>query len=266
MIKRTETELAEAYEEQRAALADAQDEIKTMQRHRVDLLRTTGRPEDVVSLDAEIKLENIKIEIANARMVPLKNHLDMVRQEAAKWAGVDMPSSDELDKLLEIVTAARPDLNLSREQGRFDISVRNHREEFRQAFYAIGRMGRLAEPDAGRYFSSIFDDANSILRARRIKEIEGDAFQAAALAWGDVVWRAADRAMGQSFEIGLARLNQGTPAVPRWRDILAGATNLQPPLPPRAARASSSTYPEPRVRIRYPDGREVDPAAPLGVR
>jgi hypothetical protein len=270
MTERTESELSEAYEKERATLADAQDELKAMQKHRIAILRTTGTPEDVLSLDDEIRLEGIKIEIANARMAPLKNELDIVRIERAKWTGVDMPSADELDKLLAIVTAARPDLNLAREQGRFDISERDHRAEFRRAFYAIGRMGRLAEPDAGRYFSSIFDDANSILRGRRLEEIEGDAFQSAALAWGDVVWRAADRDMGQSFEIGLARLNQGSPAVPRWRDILAGATNLQPPLPPRGMRASSSTYPSRPVRIYQEDAdgvtRESPPIAPLLVQ
>jgi hypothetical protein len=265
MNERTESEISEAYESERTALADAQKEIKAMQRHRLDLLET-GTPEDVLALDDEIRLEGIKTEIATARMVPLKNHLDAVRSERAKWIGVDMPSADELDKLLAIVAAARPDLKLAREQGRFDIAVRDHRAEFRRAFYAIGRMGRLGEPDAGRYFSSIFDDANSILRARRLGEIEGDAFQAAALAWGDVVWRAADRAMWQSFEIGLARLNQGSPAVPRWREILTGKANLLAPLPPRGQGASPSSYPTPRVRIRYGDGREVDPAAPLQVQ
>jgi hypothetical protein len=142
--------------------------------------------------------------------------------------------------------------------GRFDISSRNHRAEFRAAFYAVGRLGRLAEPDAGRYFSSVVDDANSILRARRLGEVEGDALHAAALAWGDIAWRAADKAIGQSFEVSIARLNTGSPAVPRWRDILAGKANILAPLPPRGMHASSSTYPVPRVRITYRDGQEVD--------
>jgi hypothetical protein len=158
--------------------------------------------------------------------------------------------------LLAIVSAAYPDLKLAREQGRFDISSRNHRAEFRTAFYAVGRLVRLSEPDAGRYSSSILDDANSVLRAHRLQEIEGDALHAAALAWGDVVWRAADRAMGQSFEIGISRLNQGSPARPVWRDLLSGNANLVAPLPPRGMRASYSSYPTPRVRITYPDSSE----------
>jgi hypothetical protein len=253
--QRTESEIFDAYESERAALANAKDEIQAMEQHRGTLLKT-GTPEDVLALDAEIRLEGIKIEIASARMKPLKFDLDMATRERAKWSGVDMPSDDELDKLLSIVTAAYPDLKLAREQGRFDIAMRDHRDEFRRAFFAVGRLGRLSEPDAGRYFSSVVDDANSVLRAHRLQEIEGDALHAAALAWGDVVWRAADRAMGQSVEIGISRLNQGSPARPVWRDILAGKANLVAPLPPRGMHASSSTYPVPRVRITYPNSHE----------
>src|ERR1700678_550446 len=108
MIERTETELAEAYESERAALANAQDEIKAMQEHRLTLLKT-GSPEDVLSLDDEIRLEDLKIEIATARMSPLKIELEVARHKRARWVGVDMPSDDELDKLYKIVTAAHPD-------------------------------------------------------------------------------------------------------------------------------------------------------------
>ncbi len=62
--------------------------------------------------------------------------------------------------------------------------------------------------------------------------------------------------MGQSFEIGIARLNQGWPARPAWRDLLAGKANLLAPLPPRGMHVSSSSYPLPRVRITYPDSQE----------
>ena len=251
MDELTETELAKAYEEQRAALADSQEEIKAMREHRLSLLQT-GTPEDVLSLDDEIRLESVKIEISTARIAPLKNYLARAREEREKWTGVDMPTAAELDRLLAIVSAAHPSLALEKKQRRFDIALRNHRDEFKRAFYAVGRMGRLSEPDADRYVSSVFDDANSILKTRRLQEIEGDAFHAAALAWGDVVWRATDRAMGQSFEIGIARLNQGWPARPAWRDLLAGKANLLAPLPPRGMHVSSSSYPLPRVRITYP--------------
>ena len=63
--------------------------------------------------------------------------------------------------------------------------------------------------------------------------------------------------MGQQLELGLAKLNQGAPAVAKWRDILARKANLLAPLPPRGTHASSSTYPLPRVTVRYLDGQEV---------
>ena len=264
MTERTESELAEAYEKESAALADAQGEIKEMQEHRLTLLRTTGTPEDVVSLDDEIRLESIKIEIASARVAPLKSELDMIRRERAKWSAVDMPTDDELDKLYKIVTAAHPDLNLAREQGRFDISARNHMAEFKAAFFGVGRLGRLSEPDSSRYFHAIVGNVNDILQGRRLAEVDGDAVMCAVLAWGDVVHRPADAALGQMVGVGLARIGQGTPARPMWRTILGGEANLLPSLQPRNARASSSLYPEPRVRIRYGNGREVDPAAPMG--
>jgi hypothetical protein len=271
MTERTEPELSEAYEKERSALVGAQDELKAMQKRRVTLLRTAGTPEDVLSLDDETRLESIKIEIASARMAPLKNELDMVRQEAAKWAGVDMPSVDELDKLLAIVTAARPDLNLAREQGRFDISERDHRAEFRRAFYAIGRMGRLNEPDGDRYFHAVVDDVNRVLNARRLGDVGGDAVMCALLAWGDVPHRPADAAaFGQLTEVAIAKINQGTPAVAKWRKILSGEANLVAPLPPRGMRASSSTYPSRPVRIYQEDAdgvmRESPPIAPLLVQ
>ena len=108
-----------------------------MQKHRLTLLRMAGTPEDVLSLDSEIRLEGIKIEIASARLAPLKNELDMVRQQAAKWAGVDMPSADELDSLYKIVIAAHPGLNLERKTTRFEYE-RNHQDEFKRAFFAVG--------------------------------------------------------------------------------------------------------------------------------
>ncbi len=240
---------------ERAALGNAKAEIARLQEFRPTLLQA-ATVDEIIEIDDEIRRHTIAAEIAAARMKPLKFDLDLVQRERAKWIAVDMPSADELDRLLAIVTAAYPDLKLAREQGRFEISLRDHRDEFRRAFFAVGRMGRIAEPDAGRYFSSVLDDANSILRAHRIKEVEGDALHAAALAWGDVMWRATDRAMGQSFEIGIARLNQGTPARPVWRDLLSGKANLVAPLPPRGMRASSSSYPTPRVRITYPDSQE----------
>jgi hypothetical protein len=262
MIERTESEIAEALEKERSALAAAKAEIARLQELRPRLLKTET-VDEIIELDDEIRRETIAAEIAAARMAPLKIELEMVQHERAKWSGVEMPSAGELDRLLAIVTAAYPELKLAREQGRFDTSLRDHRYEFRAAFYAVGRLGRLAEPDAGRYFSSVVDDANSILRGRHIKEVDGDAVMCAVLAWGDAQHRPADAAFGQMTEVAIAKIHQGTPARPVWRDLLAGKANLLAPLPPRNTHASSSSYPEPRVRIRYGDGREVDPSKNL---
>jgi hypothetical protein len=91
----------------------------------------------------------------------------------------------------------------------------------------------------------------------------------AILAWGDVQHRAADAAFGQLTEVAIAKINQGTPARARWREVLNGAP-LQPPLPPRGMRASSSTYPSRPVRIleQGADGQmhETGPIAPLWVQ
>jgi hypothetical protein len=265
MTERTESEIFEAYEAERSALADAKDEIQAMEQHRLTLLKT-GTPEDVLSLDAEIRLEGIKIEIANARMKPLKVELDHVRCENAKWSGVDMPTADELDSLYRIVVAAHPGLNLERKTTRFEYE-RNHLDEFKRAFFAVGRMGRLSEPSDDRYFHAVVDDINRVLSARRLSDVGGDAVMCAILAWADVQHRPSDAAFGQLTEAAIAKINQGTPAVARWREILSGQANLLAPLPPRNAHASATTYPTPRVRITYSDtGKEVDPIAPLWVQ
>jgi hypothetical protein len=256
MTERTEAEIFEAYESERVALANAKAEIARLQGFRPTLLQT-ATVDEIIEIDDEIRLQTIAAEIAAARMKPLKFDLDMATRERAKWVGVDMPTDDELDKLLSIVTAAYPDLKLAREQGRFDIATRDHRDEFRRAFFAVGRMGRIAEPSPDRYFSAIVDDVNRVLNAHRHKAVEGDAAMCAILAWGDVAHRPADAAFGQLAEVALARINQGSPARPAaWRDLLSGKANLVAPLPPRGMHASSSTYPVPRVRITYPDSQE----------
>jgi hypothetical protein len=242
----------------RTAKANAVAEVKRLQDRRKKLLLTAS-VDEIIELDAEVRRQEIAGEIADAKSDALKEGLYWAREEAKRYAGVDMPSDAELERLLSIVTDAV-------DMPRLDNPTPEILGEFRRGFYAVGRLGRLPEPNADRYFVSSLDDANEILRAQRLRGIEGDVLLASALAWGDCVWRAVDRDIGQSQEIGLARLNQGAPARPVWREILAGRADVLPPLPPRNMHASSSSYPEPRMRIRYGDGREVDPAAPLGVR
>jgi hypothetical protein len=102
------------------------------------------------------------------------------------------------------------------------------------------------------------------LSAHRHKAVEGDAAMCAILAWGDVAHRPADAAFGQLTEVALARINQGSPSRPVWRDILAGQANLLAPLPPRGMRSSSASYPTRPVKF-YEEGadgqmHESDPA------
>jgi hypothetical protein len=237
----------------RNAKANATAEVERLRDRRKRLL-VGGDIDEILALDDEIRRQEISGEVADARARELLGPIYFSREELKRWAGVNMPTDDELDQLLAIVIAAHPE------------EFRNAPKEFKRAFYAVGRLGRLNEPSTDRYFVSSIDDANEILREHRLQGIEGDMLLAAVIAWGDISWRAPDKNMGAQLEISLAKRFSGSPAKPKWRDLLTGKASLVAPLPPRAARASSSTYPEPRVRIRYPDGREVDPAAPLGVR
>ena len=163
-----------------------------------------------------------------------------------------MPSDAELGKLLDIVAGAYP--------GEF----RHDLEEFRRAFFACGRLGRLPEPSTDRYFVSSLDDANEILRARRLGSIDGGMLFAAAIAWGDVSFRGCRQGPGQSLEVSLARPNTGSPAVPRWREILKGVP-LQAPLPPRGMRGASYATPNVKIYRESADGamREADPTRNL---
>ena len=96
MIERTESEIAEAYEKERTALAAAKAEIARLQELRPRLLKTET-VDEIIELDDEIRRETIAAEIAAARMAPLKIELEMVQHERAKWSGVEMPSAGELD-------------------------------------------------------------------------------------------------------------------------------------------------------------------------
>jgi hypothetical protein len=228
----------------RAAKANAVAELERLQDRRKRLL-LTATIKQILEIDDEIRRQGITGEMAAAKADALRGPIHQARFLARQYAGVTMPTDDELERLLEIVTEAHP--------GQF----RNNMTEFKNAFFAVGRLGRLSEPSNDRYFVSIVDDANEILRAHRLQNIEGDMLLAAAIAWGDILWRAPDKATGGQLEISLAKLNSGSPAKTKWREILACKANLVAPLPPRDMRASSSsTYPVPRVRITYPDSPE----------
>ena len=236
----------------RNAKANATAEVEKLRDCRKRLL-LSGNIDEIIGLDDEIRRQTIMGEISDAKSLELRGPIYWAREELKRWAGVDLPSDAELARLLDIVRATHPEF-------RRDLPA------FKLAMLGVGRLGRLSEPTNDRYVVSMLDDVNEILRGRRLSSIDGNMFLAAVIGWGDVLWRDGDDALGQQLELGLTKPNQGAPAKSRFRDILSGKANLLPSLPPRNMRASSSSYPEPRVRIRYGDGREVDPAAPLGVQ
>ena len=245
----------------RAAKANAGAEVARLQEHRQRLL-LTSTVDAIISLDDEIRRQQIAAEVATAKADDLRGPIHQARFIAQKYSGADMPTDDELERLYAIVVAKHPWLNLEREAKRTEHGDRDFMGEFRNALYAIARM-RRSEPGGDRYWASMVDDANGVLRSHRLGEVEGDALLCAAIAHGDVAWRRADASLGQLLEVGLAPLHQGKPAASRWRQILNGEP-LLPPMSPRGMRNPESSYPAPRVRITYPDsGREVDPAAPL---
>jgi hypothetical protein len=235
-----------------AAKANAGEEIARLGKHRQHMLLSES-VDAIMALDTEIVRQQIASEIAAAKANALRGPLHYARIEAQRFLGVDMPNDAELERLYEIVVKNHPWLNLERPATRrSDIGDRPFMAEFRNALFVAALRGRLAEPSDDRYWASMVDDANATLRAHRLSGVEGDALLAACLAIGDVHWRRADPALGQLLEVGLARPNQGTPARPRWREILSGAA-LLPPLSPRRQHSSSSTYSIPRVSIRYLD-------------
>ena len=128
--------------------------------------------DEILSLDGEICRQEIAGEIAQAKGDALRGDLHFAREEVKRWAGVIMPSDAELADLFDIVSAAHPD------EFRYDL------QEFKRAMLAVGRLGRLKEPSNDRYVSSMLDDANEILRARRLQSINGDMLLAAAIASG----------------------------------------------------------------------------------
>jgi hypothetical protein len=236
-------ELEDVLTFERAKLASAEKAIGELKdrRHRMLL---EGDCDAVADLDNTIKSRSLTVESAAARISALQGPLHGAREHAKRWASdFVMPTDDELAALLKITAAARP--------GEF----RDDLQAFKRAFLAVGRLGRSSEPNADRFWESSFDDANAILRGRRLGEIDASMFIAACLAWGDVQWRAADKKAGQLMELSLAKLDTGTRATPIWKDIIAGRANVRAPLPPRGGEATSSNYPTPKVKI-YQEGAD----------
>jgi hypothetical protein len=147
----------------RTATDSAVAEVTRLQEHRKRLLLTAS-VDEILKIDGEIRRQEIAGEIADAKAFELRTPIYAARIEATRWAGVVMPTDSELDKLYEIVIATRPDLKLERETTRFEYE-RDHRDEFKRAFFAVGRLGRLTEPSPDRHFHAVVDDANRVLSA-----------------------------------------------------------------------------------------------------
>jgi hypothetical protein len=139
--------------------------------------------------------------------------------------GFSPPSGDEAAKLMRIVDAARPELTLLKS---VELS------EFRYAMRASGLMFRRETPDTSHAFSFFIDSANAMLTERwGAPGVSGTALLGAIWAHADVVWRRADRSIGQLLEVGLD-LHVGRQCENRWRDLIEGKANL---LAPVAARS-----------------------------
>ena len=229
----TEQQLRQAVANARADIAAAPRVREAILERRTAML-LTATVDEILSVADELRVLDVKVEIARAKATAFGQELAHIDRERARWSGVDMPSDQELDQLLALVVAAYPSLSLNREQSKFDVGVRNPGREFKLAFFAVGRMGRLAQPRTDRYFSSIVDDMNGLLRAHGLGDIAGNSALAAIVAWNDVPFRLADQKRGQQLEVGLAR-NSGTPCSSEgWRGLLRGKP-LRKALPPRMA-------------------------------
>ena len=128
-----------------------------------------------------------------------------------------MPSEAELQSLYGLVIRTHPVL---RAPAKRHEPIEAPFDRFRNAFLAIGLMGRAAQLDTGRALASWIDQAEDRLReAGADKDIDAAGFVAAVLAHGDVMYRAIDRyPFGLAF--GLMTHGGGTPARDAWRTVL----------------------------------------------
>lgn len=232
----TEQQLREALSDCRADL-EAGPGVRQSLRDRREALLLTGSVEEVLALDFEIRVLDIKLEISAAKAKSLGQKLYFVDRERLRWSGVEMPSDEQLKQLLALVEQEHPRL-LDRNENAY--IRRNVEDEFKRAFYAVGSITRLSEPTQKIAFSTHVDRLNGLLRRRGHTDVEGDVVMAALIAWGDVDYRFQDPRHGQVAEVSLDPLhNSGRAPSPVWREVLSGKSSLRKPLPPRMARDSS---------------------------
>ena len=184
-------------EQLRQAIATARGDLEAAERAREELrlrraeMLTTSTVDEVVAVDDEARVLNIKIEISQAKVRAFGQKLDHIERERARWVGVDMPTDAELKQLLTLVQREHPRL-LDRNPNAY-IS-RNVDYEFKLAFYGVGSITRVSlEAPPKIAFSTHIDRLNDLLRRRGHAEVEGDNVMAAAIAWGDVDYRRVER-------------------------------------------------------------------------
>jgi hypothetical protein len=146
-----------------------------------------------------------------------------------------LPPDAELRDLLTIALKASPPepRNYADEQAR-----ENFFRGFKQAFAALGEIGRAAEIDHEHGIVHWLDKARNIGGPG----FEFRHFWPAMLAHGDILYQNRDESAGIVPALALASYG-GIPAVAAWRDVLARGA----PLPP--TKPISGNYPPPPVQI-----------------
>jgi len=147
------------------------------------------------------------------------------------------PNHDQLRELARIVRAAHPWIEPVDEP------------EFERAFFAVGYMFRLSEPDKRKFFHSHVDACNDFLRTLRWNAVDGPAVLAAVFAHGDVPVQFANPRLGRLLGVGL-NPHSGRGCSNRWRDVLAGSAPLLAVVtPPEARGLDNMGRPVPQTQI-----------------
>jgi hypothetical protein len=124
-----------------------------------------------------------------------------------------MPSDADLRRLLEIVLRHSPTGPPSEGEERFF-------RQFKQAFVALGEIGRATEIDQERGIVHWLDKTRDICREHGwSQDFEFRPFWRAMLAHGDIHFQDRDETLGLVQKLGLANYG-GTPAGTAWRNVL----------------------------------------------
>jgi hypothetical protein len=250
----TEQQLREALSNCRADL-EAGPGVRRSLRDRREALLLTGSVKEVLAQDFEIRVLEIKLEIAAAKAKTFGEKLAHIDHERMRWSGVEMPSDLELKELLVRVEHEHPGL-LDR---RDTYIARDFAGEFKRAFFGVGSITRLSEPTSKITFETHCDRLNGLLRRHRHTEVEGDVILAAVIAWGDCDYRLPDPRFGQLAECSLDPLhNSGRAPSPVWREVLAGRAPLRQALSPRGLVRSAQPLPQVKIFQENAAGRMVE--------